>query len=117
MIDRQYEKSEVILIGILTIYCVALVVGMVAYVFYEYDMLMGEDGVLNDAVLLHLVVAVGVLASAVPRASSMTLAGGPSTPAGRCRCSCARSRARRWRWSPIFSAGRCSWCSASMSAG
>ncbi len=70
MIDRQYEKSEVILIGLLTIYCVALVVGMVAYVFYEYDMLMGEDG-LNDAVLLHLVVAVGVLASVMRGASSL----------------------------------------------
>lgn len=71
MIDRQYEKSEVILIGILTIYCVALVVGMVAYVFYEYDMLMGADGVLNDSVLLHLVVAVGVLASVMRGASSL----------------------------------------------
>lgn len=68
MVDRQYEKSEVILIVILSVYCVALTFGALAYIFVEYDRLYGQDG-LDEAVLFHLVCAVGVLASLMRGAS------------------------------------------------
>lgn len=71
MIDRQYVKSEVILIVALSIYCVALVVGALGYLFFEYGNLMTGEEAINDPVLLRLIVAVGVLGSVLRGASSL----------------------------------------------
>ena len=72
MIDRQYEKSEVILIGVLSIYCFALVIAALGYVFFEYANLQsGTGNNVNDAILLRLVVAVGVVGSLMRGASNL----------------------------------------------
>ncbi|MFQ5743972.1 MAG: hypothetical protein ACE5HV_10340 [Acidobacteriota bacterium] len=70
MIDKQYVKSEVILIVILSAYCVALVIGALGYLFLEYANLQPSGG-LNDSVLLRLVVAVGILGSIMRGASNL----------------------------------------------
>ena len=70
MIDRQYVKSDVILIVVLSVYCIALVVAAVGYLFVQYASLQ-EDGNVNDPVLLQLVVAVGVLGSIMRGASRL----------------------------------------------
>ncbi len=68
MIDRQYDKTDVILIVILSIYCVAFFLASLAYLFYEYPNLQ-ENGNINDSVLLQLCVVIGVL-GAITRGSS-----------------------------------------------
>ena len=68
MIDRQYDKTDVILIVILSIYCVAFFLASLAYLFYEYPNLQ-ENGNINDPILLQLCVVIGVL-GAITRGSS-----------------------------------------------
>ncbi len=60
MIDRQYDKTDVILIVILSIYCIAFFLASLGYLFYEYPNLQ-ENGNINDPVLLQLCVVIGVL--------------------------------------------------------
>jgi hypothetical protein len=68
MIDRQYDKTDVILIVILSIYCVAFFVATLGYLFFQYPNLQ-EDGNVNDPVLLQLCVVIGIL-GAITRGAS-----------------------------------------------
>jgi len=68
MIDRQYDKTDVILIVILSVYCVAFFLASLGYLFYEYPNLM-ENGNINDPILLQLCVVIGIL-GAITRGSS-----------------------------------------------
>lgn len=71
MIDKQYVKSDVILIVILSVYCVALVIAALGFLFYDYPNLETADGAVDDTVLLRLVVAVGVVGSVLRGASRL----------------------------------------------
>ena len=68
MIDKQYVKTDVILIVILSVYCVAFFLAALGYLFVEYPNLQ-QDGNINDPVLLQLVVVIGVL-GAITRGAS-----------------------------------------------
>ncbi len=68
MIDRQYDKTDVILIVILSVYCIAFFVATLAYLSYDYPNLQ-ENGNINDPVLLQLCVAIAIL-GAVTRGAS-----------------------------------------------
>ncbi len=68
MIDRQYDKMDVILIVILSVYCIAFFLASLAYLFYEYPNLQ-DNGNINDPVLLQLCVVIGIL-GAITRGSS-----------------------------------------------
>lgn len=67
-IERQYDKTDVILIVILSVYCVAFFLAALAYFFYEYPNLM-DNGNINDSVLLQLCVVIGIL-GAITRGAS-----------------------------------------------
>lgn len=67
-VERQYDKTDVILIVILSVYCVAFFLAALGYLFYEYPNLQ-ENGNINDPVLLQLCVAIGVL-GAITRGAS-----------------------------------------------
>jgi len=69
MIDRPYDKTDVILIVILSIYCVAFFIASLGYLFYEYPNLQGDGNVINDPVLLQLCVVIGIL-GAITRGAS-----------------------------------------------
>ena len=66
--DRQYDKTDVILIVILSVYCIAFFVATLAYLSYEYPNLQ-ENGNINDPVLLQLCVAIAIL-GAITRGAS-----------------------------------------------
>lgn len=68
MIDRQYDKTHLILIVILSVYCIAFFVACLWYLSYQYPNLQ-ENGNINDAVLLQLCVVVGIL-GAITRGAS-----------------------------------------------
>ena len=68
MIDRQYAKTDVILIVIFSVYCVATFLAALGYLFVEYPNLQ-EAGNINDPVLLQLVAVIGVL-GAITRGAS-----------------------------------------------
>jgi len=67
-IERQYDKTDVILIVILSVYCVAFFLAALAYLFYEYPNLM-DNGNINDPILLQLCVVIGIL-GAITRGAS-----------------------------------------------
>ena len=60
VVDRQYEKTDVILIVVLTVYCIACFLAALGYLFYEYPNLQ-DNGNINDPVLLQLCVVIGIL--------------------------------------------------------
>ncbi len=68
MIDRQYDKTDVILIVILSVYCIAFFLASLGYLSYEYPNLQ-ENGNINDTVLLQLCVVIGIL-GAITRGAS-----------------------------------------------
>ena len=67
-VDRQYDKTDVILIVILSVYCIAFFLASLAYLFYEYPNLQ-DNGNINDPVLLQLCVVIGIL-GAITRGAS-----------------------------------------------
>ncbi len=68
MIDRQYDKTDVILIVILSVYCIAFFLACLWYLSYQYPNLQ-KNGNINDTVLLQLCVVVGIL-GAITRGAS-----------------------------------------------
>lgn len=68
MIDRQYDKTDLILIVILSVYCVAAFLAALAYLFYEYPN-MQVNGNINESILLQLCVVIGIL-GAITRGAS-----------------------------------------------
>lgn len=70
MIDRQYDKTDVILIVILSVYCIAFFLASLGYLSYDYPNLQDDvTGNINDSVLLQLCVVIGIL-GAVTRGTS-----------------------------------------------
>ena len=67
-VDRQYDRTDVILIVILTVYCVAAFLASLAYLLYDYPNLQ-DAGNINDSVLLQLCVIIGIL-GAITRGAS-----------------------------------------------
>jgi hypothetical protein len=67
-VERQYDKTDVILIIVLSVYCVAFFLAALAYLFYEYPNLQ-DNGNINDSVLLQLCVVIGIL-GAITRGAS-----------------------------------------------
>jgi hypothetical protein len=68
MIDRQYDKTDVILIAILSVYCIAFFLASLGYLSLEYKNLQ-DNGNTNDPVLLQLCVVIGIL-GAITRGAS-----------------------------------------------
>ena len=81
MIDRQYDKTDVILIVILSVYCIAFFLASLGYLFYEYPNLQDNDNI-NDPVLLQLCVVIGILGAITRGASRLfdNVAGGAFDP-------------------------------------
>jgi len=67
-VERQYDRTDVILIVILSVYCVAFFIAALGYLFYEYPNLQ-DNGNINDPVLLQLCVVIGIL-GAITRGAS-----------------------------------------------
>jgi len=68
VVDRQYDRTDVILIVILTVYCIAVFLASLGYLLYEYPNLQ-DAGNINDSVLLQLCVVIGIL-GAITRGAS-----------------------------------------------
>ena len=68
VVDRQYDRTDVILIVILTVYCIAVFLASLGYLLYEYPNLQ-DAGNVNDSVLLQLCVVIGIL-GAITRGAS-----------------------------------------------
>lgn len=68
MVDRQYVKTDVILIVILSVYCVVFFLAALGYLLVEYPNLQ-QNGNINDSVLLRLTIVIGVL-GAITRGAS-----------------------------------------------
>ncbi len=71
MIDRQYDKTDVILIVILSVYCIAFFLASLAYLSYEYPNLEQDVGSSTNPVLLQLCVVIGILGAITRGASSL----------------------------------------------
>ena len=70
VVDRQYDKTDVILIVILTVYSIAFFLAAMGYLFSEYPNLL-DNGNVNDPVLLQLCVVIGILGAITCGASRL----------------------------------------------
>jgi len=69
-VEPQYDKTDIILIIVLSVYCIAFFFAALGYLFYHYPNLQ-ENGNINDTVLLQLCVVLGILGALTRGASRL----------------------------------------------
>lgn len=69
-VERPYDRTDVILIVVLSVYCVAFFLAALGYLFFEYPNLQ-NNGNINDPVLLQLCVVIGILGALTRGASRL----------------------------------------------